>query len=516
MKWQRCTTATPGQSASVMNAVICRFALPFTTLDGVRAITTISSALVPLVHHSFSPAKIHACPSGLGTASVSIAAGSAPTPGSVSANAEIAPLARRGKYFFFWASEPNILSGCGTPIDWCAESSAVTEPPTDDTSSIAFIYDSCDRPSPPYSRGILMPNAPSARSPSITASGISPSRSILSESTWSRRNRSSCSRNGCARRTSSGSCSGYGSINAMRRRPRNRSRTKLGATQCCSRAASATSRASSALTLRGGVVTVVMAASQPNLSGLTAPGLGGDSPRLHRGDGHAHAARSDIDGGAHHAAAGASAEGRPRAGPGPHQSGTTHRRAFRRGAKQRRHRRRGRAHQGSRTARAGAGTGARRPGDRPLAVHRAPGLHRHAHPSAAPGRSHGGVVRPAALVPVDRVPRHPRGAQRAPRAGARLHGAARFGDRRRDVRRRGHQAGYQQRGDPGTAHLRVHARHGPDRDVPDRVVQLGARAAARRRARRRRGRRAPRGARAGGARRRLDQILLRSALLLYV
>src|SRR2546430_5724489 len=64
MKWQRCTTATPGQSASMMNAVICRFSLPFTTLDGVRAITTISSALVPLVHHSFSPFRIHACPSG--------------------------------------------------------------------------------------------------------------------------------------------------------------------------------------------------------------------------------------------------------------------------------------------------------------------------------------------------------------------------------------------------------------------------------------------------------------------
>src|SRR2546421_11786260 len=113
MKWQRCTTATPGQSASTMNAVICRFSLPFTTVDGVRAITTISSALVPLVHHSFSPFKIHACPSSLGTASVSIAAGSDPTPGSVSANAEIAPLARRGEDFFFWASEPNILRGCG-------------------------------------------------------------------------------------------------------------------------------------------------------------------------------------------------------------------------------------------------------------------------------------------------------------------------------------------------------------------------------------------------------------------
>src|SRR3989441_10942935 len=51
----------------------------------------------------------------------------------------------------------------------------------------------------PYSRGILIPNAPSSRRPSITSSGISPSRSIRSESTLSRRNRSSCSRNGRAR-----------------------------------------------------------------------------------------------------------------------------------------------------------------------------------------------------------------------------------------------------------------------------------------------------------------------------
>src|SRR5213593_4825496 len=92
MKWQRCTTATPGQPVSTMNAVICRFSFPFTTLDGVRAITTINSALVPLVHHSFSPFRSHACPSWVGTASVSMAAGSDPTPGSVSANAEIAPL----------------------------------------------------------------------------------------------------------------------------------------------------------------------------------------------------------------------------------------------------------------------------------------------------------------------------------------------------------------------------------------------------------------------------------------
>ena len=47
MKWSRWTTCTPGQFASTMNAVIC--------LGPVRAITTKSSAMVPLVHQSFSP-----------------------------------------------------------------------------------------------------------------------------------------------------------------------------------------------------------------------------------------------------------------------------------------------------------------------------------------------------------------------------------------------------------------------------------------------------------------------------
>src|SRR2546427_1902899 len=79
MKWQRCSTFTPGHAVSTMNAVICRFSFPFTTLDGVRAITTSSSALVPLVHHSFSPLSTHAWPSAVGTAVVSMAAGSEPT-----------------------------------------------------------------------------------------------------------------------------------------------------------------------------------------------------------------------------------------------------------------------------------------------------------------------------------------------------------------------------------------------------------------------------------------------------
>src|SRR5207249_6649444 len=115
MKWQRCSTFTPGHAVSTMNAVICRFSFPFTTLDGVRAITTSNSAFVPLVHHSFSPFRFHAWPSGVGTAVVSIAAGSEPTPGSVRAKAEIAPFARRGRYFFFWVSVPNSFKGWGTP-----------------------------------------------------------------------------------------------------------------------------------------------------------------------------------------------------------------------------------------------------------------------------------------------------------------------------------------------------------------------------------------------------------------
>ncbi len=50
MKWSRCTTSTPGQLVSTMNAVIF--------LGPVRAITTIISAMVPLVHQSFSPLRM--------------------------------------------------------------------------------------------------------------------------------------------------------------------------------------------------------------------------------------------------------------------------------------------------------------------------------------------------------------------------------------------------------------------------------------------------------------------------
>jgi hypothetical protein len=58
----------------------------------------------------------------VGVAVVDMRAGSEPTSGSVRANADTAPLAQRGRYFFFCSSVPNILTGCGTPMDWCAES----------------------------------------------------------------------------------------------------------------------------------------------------------------------------------------------------------------------------------------------------------------------------------------------------------------------------------------------------------------------------------------------------------
>ena len=120
MKWQRCVTSTPGQSDSTMKAVIL--------LSGVRAITTMTSAMVPLVHHSFSPLIRYASPSSVSVAVVCIRAGSLPTSGSVSAKALISPATNRGKYFCFCSGVPNSLSGCGTPMDWCADSSTPTEP----------------------------------------------------------------------------------------------------------------------------------------------------------------------------------------------------------------------------------------------------------------------------------------------------------------------------------------------------------------------------------------------------
>ena len=52
MNSSRWATSTPGALASTMKALIGP-GLP--SLPGVRAMTTNSSAIAPLVHHSFSP-----------------------------------------------------------------------------------------------------------------------------------------------------------------------------------------------------------------------------------------------------------------------------------------------------------------------------------------------------------------------------------------------------------------------------------------------------------------------------
>ncbi len=92
MNRQRYSTFTPGQSVSTTNALIF-------LVCGSRAITTSSSASVPSVHQSFSPFRMKSSPSR--RAVVERLAGSEPTCGSVSAKAEIAPAAQRGRYFFF-------------------------------------------------------------------------------------------------------------------------------------------------------------------------------------------------------------------------------------------------------------------------------------------------------------------------------------------------------------------------------------------------------------------------------
>ena len=63
-------------------------------------------------------------PSLVGVAVLDSRAGSDPTSGSVSRKAVTAPAAQRGRNPCFCSVVPNIFTGSGTPIDWCADSSA--------------------------------------------------------------------------------------------------------------------------------------------------------------------------------------------------------------------------------------------------------------------------------------------------------------------------------------------------------------------------------------------------------
>ena len=80
--------------------------------------------MVPLVLHSLTPFSTYSLPSADGIAVVFSRAGSEPTSGSVRRNALISPRAHLGRYSCFCASVPNWAMGCGTPIDWCADSTA--------------------------------------------------------------------------------------------------------------------------------------------------------------------------------------------------------------------------------------------------------------------------------------------------------------------------------------------------------------------------------------------------------
>ena len=51
MKWRLWATSTPGQLVSTTKALMA-------SVFGLRAITTISSAIVPLVHQSFEPFRM--------------------------------------------------------------------------------------------------------------------------------------------------------------------------------------------------------------------------------------------------------------------------------------------------------------------------------------------------------------------------------------------------------------------------------------------------------------------------
>src|SRR6266480_1870176 len=101
MKWQRYVISSPGELTSTMKAVICLRSLPFTIFGGVFAITTSTPALIKFVHQSFSPLRIQADPSSVGSARKLIFAGSEPAFHSVRAKAEISRRATRGRYFLF-------------------------------------------------------------------------------------------------------------------------------------------------------------------------------------------------------------------------------------------------------------------------------------------------------------------------------------------------------------------------------------------------------------------------------
>src|SRR5207237_3031688 len=100
MKWHRYVISSPGESTSTINAVICLRSLPFTIFGGVFAITTNTPALIKFVHQSFSPFRMKAEPSSVGSARKLMLAGSEQAFHYVRAKAEILWRATLVRYYF--------------------------------------------------------------------------------------------------------------------------------------------------------------------------------------------------------------------------------------------------------------------------------------------------------------------------------------------------------------------------------------------------------------------------------
>src|ERR1700755_669713 len=94
-----------------------------------------------------------------------------------------------------------------------------------------------------------MPIAPMRLRPSTTSSGILASRSIRSGSTSLTRNSRNVARKRSPFSVAAASSRGWGWIRSRRKLPRNSSLPKLGSVHSCSRAASATWRASRSVTV---------------------------------------------------------------------------------------------------------------------------------------------------------------------------------------------------------------------------------------------------------------------------
>ena len=212
----RRSTVMPGAVPSTTNAVMpprppgcC----------GTRAMTTSSSATTPFVVHSFTPSRRYAVPSSVSVAVLSMRAGSDPTSGSVSRNAEMAPAAHRGRKRSFCSGVPTSLTGSGTPIDWWAEIIAPSEGWTEPMRTRARAYDCMVSPRPPYSVGIFIPKVPMSARARMSSSGIRASRSIRAPSIVEVTSRS-LSRNASPRASSSGSGRGCGCTRSRSKRPR--------------------------------------------------------------------------------------------------------------------------------------------------------------------------------------------------------------------------------------------------------------------------------------------------------